>query len=121
VRRTWQPENGKALGFLDISVLQSFTTQSLATFILLAFVGLIAASIVYGEIRILTDSVWPAVLMHTVGNAFINTLLLQDFIKMARGMESLVTPGHEGVLSLVLYTLVGVGIHLLRSKRRTAA
>jgi hypothetical protein len=59
VRRTWQPENGKAQGFLDISVLQSFTAQSLATFILLAFVGLIAASIVYGEIRILTDSVWP--------------------------------------------------------------
>ena len=59
MRRTWQPENGKAQGFLDISVLQSFTAQSLATFILLAFVGLIAASIVYGEIRILTDSVWP--------------------------------------------------------------
>ena len=77
------------------------------------FLGAIAHSIVYGEIRMQTDSVWPAFLMHAVSNAVINTLLLQGFVKMASGKELLVSPGIEGILGIVFFTLTGVGIHLL--------
>jgi len=102
------------------SFVTSYTTQSPVTLIPLFLTGTIAASIVYGEIRILTNSVWPAVLMQTVGGAFITGLLLQDFIEIANGMEILFSPVIEGVLTIVLFTLIGIGIHLLRRKRMTA-
>lgn len=102
------------LAFLDRAVLGSYTTQSLATLIPLVILGAIAASIVYGEIRLLTDSVWPAVLMHTVGNAFVNTLLLGSYVKLADGGEFLFSPGVEGLLTIVLFALLGFGIHWRR-------
>ena len=80
-------------------------------------VGTIAASIVYGEIRILTGSVWPAILMQTVGGAFIGAIVLKDLIKITSGMEFLFAPVLEGGLCIVLFTLIGVGIHALRRKR----
>jgi len=102
------------LGLIDNSMLQGYTTQNLATFIPLVFVGLIAASIIYGEIRIKTGSVWPAVLMHTISNVLINTLVLGGYIRMASDLEVVVTPGMEGVLSIVFITLIGIGIYWLR-------
>jgi len=96
------------------------TTESLATLIPRFLAGAIAVSIVYGEIRILTGSVWPAVLMHTVGGAFVGALLLKELIKMKDGMEFLFSPAIEGVLSIVLFTLIGIGLYLLRRKRMAA-
>jgi len=103
-----------------LAVFMSYTTESLATYIPHFLVGTVATSIVYGEIRILTNSVWPAVLMHTVGNVFLNTLFLKDYVKLASGMEYLVAPAVEGILSIVLFTLIGVGIYVLRKKRTMA-
>jgi len=103
-----------------IRAITPHTTESLATFIPRFLVGTIAASIVYGEIRILTGSVWPAVLMHTVGGAFVGALLLKELIKMKDGMEFLFSPAIEGVLSIVLFTLIGIGLYLLRRKRMAA-
>ena len=96
------------------------TMESLATLIPRFLAGAIAVSIVYGEIRILTNSVWPAVLMHTVGGAFVGVLLLKELIKMKDGMEFLFSPAVEGVLSIVLFTLIGIGLYLLRRKRMAA-
>ena len=81
--------------------------------------GTMSVSIVYGEIRILTNSVWPAVLMHTVGGACVGTLMLYGLFEIRTGMEFLVSPGVEGLLSIVLFALVGVGIHLLRRNKMT--
>ena len=103
------------------SVFWSHSMQNMSLFVLCFFLGAIVNSIVYGEIRILTDSVWPAFLMHAVSNTVNNTLVLQGFVKMASGKELLVSPGIEGILGIVFLTLVGVGIHLLRRKRTTAA
>jgi membrane protease YdiL (CAAX protease family) len=87
------------------------------TFIPLVFLGLITASVAYGEIRLLTGSVWPAVLMHAVGNAFTTALIQEDYIKMESNLEWLVTPGPEGVLSIVFIGLVGLQLYRLRKKQ----
>jgi len=63
------------LGLIDSSMIEGCTTQSLAMFILFTMIGITASSIIYGEIRIRTDSVWPAVLMHSISNAIILCLL----------------------------------------------
>jgi membrane protease YdiL (CAAX protease family) len=75
-------------------------------------IGSVAASIVYGEIRLRTGSVWPAVLMHTVGGAFIATLLLE--VVMTPEMAFLFSPGVEGKLTIAIFTLVGLGLYARR-------
>jgi membrane protease YdiL (CAAX protease family) len=103
------------------SFVTSYTTESLAMLIPRFLAGTIAASIVYGEIRILTDSLWPAVLMQTVGGAFASALVMQDLFEVAGGMDFVFAPVVEGGLIIVLFALIGVGIHRLRTRQTTAA
>ena len=102
-----------------LRAITPYTMESLVTLVPRFLAGTIAASIVYGEIRILTDSVWPAWLMHTVGAAFIGALI--GLFSISSEMEFLVAPVIEGGLMIVLFTLTGVGIYLLRRKRTIAA
>jgi membrane protease YdiL (CAAX protease family) len=90
------------------------TLDMLWYFVPLLLVGTISQSVVYGEIRLATSSVWPAWLMHTIGNAFGSALLLSGFIQLAPGQELLFTPGAEGVLSIVLMFAIGYWLHLRR-------
>ena len=105
------------LFFLDRSVLRDFTTMSLAGFIPLSIVAMVSWAVVYGEIRLLTNSIWPAVLMHMVGNAFVNQLFTGRHIQIVPGMDWLVSPVN-GLISILLFATIGVGLHQLR-KRRT--
>jgi membrane protease YdiL (CAAX protease family) len=99
------------------SLFWSHSMQNLPLFVLCFFLGAVVNSIVYGEIRMQTDSVWPAFLMHAVSNAVNNPLIQQGFVKMASGKELLVSPGIEGILGIIFLALVGVGLHRLRTKR----
>jgi membrane protease YdiL (CAAX protease family) len=105
------------LFFLDRAVIQDYTTLNLATFIPLAIVVMISWSIVYGEIRILTNSVWPAVLMHMVEDAFLTPLLIEGYIKIEAGMDWLVSPV-IGVISIILFAVIGVGLSQLRKRKQ---
>jgi membrane protease YdiL (CAAX protease family) len=98
------------------SYVTSYTTESPATLVPRFLVGTMAASIFYGEIRILTHSMWPAVLTQTIGGALLTGILSEDLIKTTSGMEFLVSPVVEGGLVIVLFTLIGVGIRRLRKK-----
>ena len=90
------------------------TTEMLWYFVPLLLIGTISQSVVYGEIRLATESVWPAWVMHTIGNAFGNALLLSGFIQLAPGREYLFTPGAEGVLSVVLMFAAGYWLYQRR-------
>jgi hypothetical protein len=60
---------------------------------------------------------WPGVVMHTVGNAFILTLLLERLIEFRSGLASaLFTPGIEGILITLLWTAIGFGIYRKRTR-----
>ena len=109
------------LVLLDTTDFESYTSQSMIAFIPLVFLGLMVASIAYGEIHLLTGSVWPAVLMHAVGNAFTTALIQEDYIEMESNLEFLVTPGPEGVLSIIFITLVGIQLYRLRKKQTLTA
>ena len=91
-------------------------TESLTTLLPRFLLGTIAVSIVYGEIRILTNSVWPAVLMQTVGGAFIGALMLDDLLMISsRGW--LFGPVLEGGLMIGFSTVIGVGIYVWRTQK----
>lgn len=108
------------LFFFDRASFAAYTSQSFITFFPMLFAGVLAMSCIYGEIRLLTQSVWSALLLHTVSNAFGNPLILQGFIKMVPGADVFVSPGPESILSIIFYCLIGVGLYRFR-KRKTIA
>jgi membrane protease YdiL (CAAX protease family) len=91
--------------------LWGHTAEEMATLVPRFLLGTITFAVVYGEIRIRTGSVWPAVLMHWVGNTFANTLLIgtagEGFVSFVPGKEWLGSFGVEGVLMIAIFALLG--------------
>jgi membrane protease YdiL (CAAX protease family) len=108
------------LFLVDPTLLPATTTQSMVTFIPLMIAGLVAASIVYGELRLLTNSVWSAVLLHTMGNVFVDVLILQGLFKIVPGMDFLLSPGPQSLLTMSIFVLIGIGLHQLRTTKQLA-
>jgi membrane protease YdiL (CAAX protease family) len=104
------------LFYLDRAVLQDFTTLNMATYIPLAIVVAISWAFVYGELRLLTNSIWPAVLMHAVEDALLFTLVIDRHIQILPGTDWLISP-MNGLVSVVLFLAIGVGLRQLRIRR----
>jgi membrane protease YdiL (CAAX protease family) len=100
--------------------LWAHTSEGLVTLLPRFILGTIVFAVVYGEIRIRTSSVWPAVLMHWTGNTLANTLLAgfagAGFVSLVPGKEWLGSFGVEGVLVIVFFGLLG---SVLYWKRRS--
>lgn len=105
------------LYFLSRDTLAEFTSLNLGVFIALSFVLLPFHAVTYGELRLLTGSVWPAWLLHNASNAVSFALISGGFITLDEGQATLFSPGTEGVLATVLFGLLGVGLYQYRMKR----
>ncbi len=105
------------LYLVDPAALHAATNLSLAVFIAMAIPSLIAVSMVYGELRLLTNSVWPAVVAHAIGNALIDVLIVNGFVQVQSGRELLASPGYQGVLSIAVFVVAGVALHRMRMRR----
>jgi membrane protease YdiL (CAAX protease family) len=103
------------IGLLAPATLQRFTSLSLPVFILLSVVGLVSSAILHGELKLVTGSIWPPMLLHTVLNALTLPLLAEGFVAFEGG-EALFTPGVGGILGTVLITLVGLWVYRSRAK-----
>jgi len=104
------------LFYLDRALLQDFTTLNVATYIPLAIVVMISWAFVYGELRLLTNSIWPAVLMHAVEDALLFTLVIDGHIQILPRMDWLISP-MNGLISVVLFLAIGVGLRQLRIRK----
>jgi membrane protease YdiL (CAAX protease family) len=104
------------LFYLDRATLQKHTTFDLTTFIFLALIILPFQAITFGELRLLSKSVWPAWLMHNVANAVSLALLSGSFVQLNGGLGSLLSPGTEGLVHAMLFGLVGIGLYQYRMK-----
>jgi membrane protease YdiL (CAAX protease family) len=105
------------LVLLDPSAIRSVTPMGLAVFLPLTLAGLVAAAILYGEIRLLTGSIWPAVLLHVGGNVLIGALIEQKYFSMPGGTDVFMSPGWSSVISIVLFAAIGLWLY----RRRMAA
>ena len=106
------------LYLVDPAALHAATNLSLAAFVAMAIPSLVAVSIVYGELRLLTNSVWPAVVAHAIGNALIDVLIVNGFVQVESGRELLASPGYQGALSIAVFVVAGVALHRLRLRRK---
>jgi membrane protease YdiL (CAAX protease family) len=60
--------------------------------------GIVVLSFAYGEIRYRVNSVWPALIMHTVGNALFNTLILSSLLNLNKADTVVTSIGVEGFI-----------------------
>ena len=94
--------------FLPADVISKYAPYTLGEFILLGVIGMSAGSFLLGELRFITKSVWPAVIMHNVINAVSLSLLLGGYFKS--DLMIIFTPGMEGMLAT--FAVIGGGIYL---------
>lgn len=105
------------LYFLNREELQSHTSLNLTMFILLSFLVLPFQAITYGELRLVSRSVWPVWLMHNVANAISLPMFSYGFVKINGGAGVLLSPGTEGILYTLLLASVGIGLYTYRMKK----
>jgi hypothetical protein len=108
------------LFFLDRATLASFTTLDVAVYICLAIWVMTSWAFVYGEIRILTNSFWPAVLMHMVEDAFLFVIIAGNYIRIMPGTDWLISP-MNGLLMSLIFIGIGVGLNQYRKRKRMVA
>lgn len=105
------------LALLTPEEISSMISKTAGLFILTAIIGLIAGAIIFGEIRLATGSVWPTWLLHNVCNAVILTVVGGGFLTIKPAAEFWLTPGMDGILSIVLIVVVGLVAYRLRTKQ----
>lgn len=88
-----------------------YSSEDLNTFIPRFYLALFVFTILYNEIRIITGSVWPAVVMHCVMNSFGHPLTV-DYVKVVPGQEYLISS--TGIFLIVLIGLLGIGLNRWR-------
>ena len=99
-----------------IHFLSEYTSEGLGAYLPRFYLGCFAFTVVYGEIRLRTNSVWPAVGMHWFGNSIANPLVAQ-FVLLQPGMEALGSPGVDGLWPIVFFICLGVGLYLARTRK----
>ncbi|MEW5939574.1 MAG: CPBP family intramembrane glutamic endopeptidase [Chloroflexota bacterium] len=92
-----------------------YNSEDLATFIPRFYLTCIALSVVYGEIRNVTATFWPAVLMHAVANSFGHPLSA-EYVTFAAGMEYLGSLGN-GLIFITFVIILGVAINRWRLEK----
>lgn len=89
-----------------------YSAENLWTFVPRFFIAMFAFAILYNELTLISKSVWPAVIMHCMMNAFGHPLAA-DFIRIIPGNEYLASS--TGIIMITLSALMGVGLYLMRT------
>lgn len=103
------------LYFVDV---EQFTTLPTPVFIGLAMLTLVLTAITYGELRLWSKSVWPAVVLHSMANAITATFLLNGFLQLNGGLGVVFSPGNDGIIHSILFAGLGIGLYTYRIKNR---
>jgi len=98
------------LYFLARSDFRATTSLPWPLFLPLFFAGVLATAVVLGELRLRTGSIWPGVLVHTIGGALVNTLILDGHLTYSSHGDALFSPAPNSLASIVALGLVGLAL-----------
>ena len=102
------------LVFLSEVEMTTFLPFSRLLFAFIAVVTMIGWTVLFVELYLITKSIWPVVLLHSVEDSFINPLITDGFIEIAQNKELLISPVF-GIITTLLYLTIGL---ILRKKRK---
>jgi membrane protease YdiL (CAAX protease family) len=95
-----------------------YSTESLWTLAPRVILGTTVIAIVYGEIRLRTGSVWPAVMMHASSNAVAGALVNTDNVLVQNEPAPwLFSPGVDGVVVIAISAALAAVLMLRRPAR----
>ncbi|MBN2049653.1 MAG: CPBP family intramembrane metalloprotease [Spirochaetales bacterium] len=109
------------LALLDRGALEGYTSIRMAVFLPMVILGITLSGVLFGEIRLVTGSVWPGVLMHTVSNLLTVTLLTGNHIAFSGKTEILFTPGWHGIIFMIVISLAGCMVYGKRKAREKSS
>jgi membrane protease YdiL (CAAX protease family) len=104
--------------FLDRSQLSTYLANSnLASFLGIAFICTLPTAIFFGELRLLSKSVWTGFILHEIINALSMPLLLYGFITLNGTMGKIFSPTNDGIMTSILLGLAGWALYQYRMKK----
>jgi membrane protease YdiL (CAAX protease family) len=105
--------------FLDRAQLATYLgNTSLTVFMLLAFVSTVPTAILFGELRLLSKSVWTVFILHEIINAVSMPLLLNGFIKTNGVLGTIFSPTNDGIFTSILFGVAGWLLYQYRMKKQ---
>lgn len=108
------------LFFIKDDDLEVFTGYSRVAYVFAASIAILVNAIVYGEIRLITKSIWPLMLLHTVGNALTLTLILENFITIKEGSYFIFGLGLDGLIMFSAFLFLGIFLYKKNYSRQKA-
>jgi membrane protease YdiL (CAAX protease family) len=103
--------------FLDRTTLQNSIGTSIPVFLVLGFLSVISTSILFGELRLISNSVWPVFVLHQVVNGISLPLIFNGFIKLNGTAGIIFSPTNEGIITSILLSLAGWMLYQYRMKK----
>lgn len=103
------------LFFLGEDVINSYSSIGMTWFIILGLLGIFPTALVYGELRLKTNSLWPAYLAHNITNAISAQLIIEGFVKFKPNTEFIFSPNVDGIVMVILFW--AVGLWMLRKQK----
>jgi len=107
--------------YLDRQTLNSALTTSLPVFLLMGYLVMFPTAVLFGELRLISKSIWPVFILHNVINALSMPLLINGFIKVDGPLGTILTPTNEGLFVSLLFGLAGWMLYQRRMKKETHA
>jgi membrane protease YdiL (CAAX protease family) len=102
--------------FLERATLENSISTSIPVFLVLGFLSVISTSILFGELRLISNSVWPVFVLHEVVNGFSLPLIFNGFIQLNGTAGVIFSPANEGIVTSILLGLTGWMLYQYRMK-----
>ena len=99
--------------FLPEEVIRSVLPVNRFTFFLVGVLTMTVWTVMFIEIFRLSNSIWPAVLLHAVEDAVINPLIIDGHIRIESGMEIIISPICEKIPT-AFYLIIGLWLRRRR-------
>ncbi len=103
--------------YLDRDILNSAITTSIPVFLITGYIVMFPTAILFGELRLLSKSVWPVFILHNVINALSMPLLINGFIEVKGPLGFIFSPTNEGVITAILFGVAGWMLYQYRMKK----
>jgi membrane protease YdiL (CAAX protease family) len=94
------------------------TSLPMVLFLPMTLAGTMAASVLYGEVRARTGSIWPGVLMHSVCNAIATPLMIDGYLTFDGNSDVMFSPVAGSIVLIVL--TAGAGLALVYARKPAA-
>lgn len=102
--------------FLPRADLQAAAPYGVPIFLVIGLIVLFPTAFFFGELRLISKSVWTVFLLHCVVNAVSIPLLLNGFITSSNWGSLIVSPANDSILMSLLMGLAGYWIYRKRTK-----